>query len=77
MNYLTFRGRRGDEDVRALWEPWMVEADRLLEDEELVDLVYQAQGERHEHSATRGRAQTPAETAVAAAVVEACTELEF
>jgi transposase, IS5 family len=53
-----------DEDVRALWEPWMVEADRLLEDEELVDLVYQAQGERHEHSATRGRAQTPAETAL-------------
>jgi IS5 family transposase len=53
-----------DEDVRALWEPWMVEADRLLEDEELVDLVYQAQGERHEHSATRGRLQTPAETAL-------------
>jgi IS5 family transposase len=36
----------------------------LLEDEELVDLVYQAQGERHEHSATRGRLQTPAETAL-------------
>jgi transposase, IS5 family len=53
-----------DEDVRALWEHWMVEADRLLEDEELVDLVYQAQGERHEHSATRGRSQTPAETAL-------------
>jgi IS5 family transposase len=53
-----------NEDVRALWEPWMVEADRLLEDEELVDLVYQAQGERHEHSATRGRWQTPAETAL-------------
>ena len=53
-----------DEDVRALWEPWMVEADRLLEDEELIDLVYEAQGERHEHSATRGRSQTPAETAL-------------
>jgi transposase, IS5 family len=53
-----------DEDVRALWEPWMVEADKLLEDEELVDLVYQAQGERHEHSSTRGRAQTPAEMAL-------------
>ena len=36
-----------DEDVRALWEPWMGEADRLLEDEELVELVYQAQSERH------------------------------
>src|SRR4051794_36016338 len=50
-----------DEDVRALWEPWMVEADKLLEDEELIDLVCDAQGEGHEHSTTRGRSQTPAE----------------
>lgn len=50
-----------DEDVRALWEPWMIQADRLLEDEELVDRVYEAQGERHQHSATKGRSQTPAE----------------
>ncbi len=50
-----------NEDVRALWERWMVEADRLLRDEELIDLVYEAQGERHEHGATRGRSQTPAE----------------
>ncbi len=28
-----------DEDVRALWEPWMVQADGLLEDEELIDRV--------------------------------------
>jgi transposase, IS5 family len=51
-----------DVDVRALWEPWMVEADRLLEDEELIEAVFEAQGRRHAHSATRGRAQTPAET---------------
>jgi IS5 family transposase len=51
-----------DEDVRALWEPWMVQADRLLDDEELIDRVFEAQGERHEHSATKGRSQTPAET---------------
>jgi len=50
-----------DEDVRALWEPWMVEADKLLDDEELIDRVYEAQADRHEHSATRGRSQTPAE----------------
>jgi transposase, IS5 family len=50
-----------DEDVRALWEPWMIQADRLLEDEELIDRVYEAQGERHQHSATKGRSQTPAE----------------
>jgi transposase, IS5 family len=53
-----------DEDVRALWEPWMVEADKLLEDDELIDLVWAAQGERHEQSATRGRPQTPAEIAL-------------
>jgi IS5 family transposase len=50
-----------DEDVRSLWEPWMVEADRLLDDEELIDRVFAAQGKRHEHSATKGRSQTPAE----------------
>jgi transposase-like protein DUF772/DDE family transposase len=50
-----------DEDVRALWEPWMIEADHLLEDEELIDQVFEAQGKRHEYSATKGRSQTPAE----------------
>jgi transposase, IS5 family len=50
-----------NEDVRALWEPWMVEVDQLLSDEELVGQVYVAQGERHEKSRTRGRWQTPAE----------------
>src|SRR3954454_25054548 len=50
-----------EEDVRALYEPWMIEADRLLEDESLIDGVFVAQGERHEHSATKGRSQTPAE----------------
>jgi IS5 family transposase len=51
-----------DADVRALWEPWMIEADRLLEDEDLVEVVFQAQGQRHAYSSTLGRAQTPAET---------------
>jgi IS5 family transposase len=52
------------EDVKALWEPWMVEADRLLEDDELIDSVYDAQGRRRPHSRTRGRSQTPAEIAL-------------
>lgn len=51
-----------DLDVRALWEPWMIEADRLLEDENLIDVVFEAQGQRHAQSATLGRAQRPAET---------------
>jgi len=51
-----------DADVRALWEPWMIEADRLLDDEDLIEVVFQAQAQRHAHSSTLGRAQTPAET---------------
>lgn len=46
-----------DLDIRSLWEPWMVEADRLLEDEDLVEVVFKAQGQRHAHSATLGRAR--------------------
>lgn len=49
------------EEVEDLWEPWMREADRVLEDEALVERVYEAQGERQEQSRARGRPQTPAE----------------
>src|SRR3954447_26053745 len=49
------------EDIEGLWEPWMRLVDELLEDEELLDTVYEAQGERHPQSRTRGRMQTPAE----------------
>src|SRR5215472_4413272 len=47
-----------------LWEPWMQVVDELLEDEELVDAVYEAQGKRNPRSRTRGRQQTPAEVAL-------------
>jgi IS5 family transposase len=49
------------EDIEGLWEPWMVLVDELLEDEQLLDRVYEAQGERHPQSRSRGRMQTPAE----------------
>jgi transposase, IS5 family len=49
------------EDIEGLWEPWMVLVDELLEDEQLLDTVYEAQGERHPQSRSRGRMQTPAE----------------
>src|ERR1700732_336081 len=51
-------------DIEDLWEPWMREADRLLEDATLVESVYEAQGKRHPQSGSRGRAQTPAEVAL-------------
>ena len=39
----------------------MLEADHLLEDEQLIDQVFEAQGRGHQYSATKGRSQTPAE----------------
>lgn len=51
-------------DIEDLWEPWMKEADRLLEDAALLESVYEAQGKRHRHSRTLGRLQTPAEVAL-------------
>lgn len=49
------------EDIEDLWEPWMRLVDRLLEDEQLLDTIYEAQGERYPQSRSRGREQTPAE----------------
>src|SRR5262249_9794587 len=49
------------EEVAELWEPWMRAVDGLLEDDELLGAVFEAQGQRHSQSRTRGRRQTPAE----------------
>ena len=49
------------EEVDDLWEPWMRRADRLLEDEQLIERVFEAQARRWLKSRTRGRRQTPAE----------------
>src|ERR1700719_578325 len=49
------------DDIEGLWEPWMRLVDELLEDEQLLDTVYEAQGERYPQSRIRGRMQTPAE----------------
>ncbi len=49
------------EDIEDLWEPWMRLVDRVLEDEQLLDTIYEAQGGRYPQSRSRGREQTPAE----------------
>src|SRR5439155_23194656 len=46
---------------RRLVEPWMRLVDDLLQDEQLLDTVYETQGERYPQSRSRGRIQTPAE----------------
>jgi transposase, IS5 family len=51
-------------EVADLWEPWMRVVDELLEDDELLDTVFEAQGQRHPRSRTRGWKQTPAEVAL-------------
>jgi len=52
------------EEVDDLWEPWMRFADQLLEDEQLLETIYEAQAHRHERIRTFGRPQTPAEVAL-------------
>src|SRR6266851_1487621 len=50
-----------EEAVGDLWQPWMRQADRVLDDDRLVDTVYEALVRRHPKSRTRGRLGTPAE----------------
>ena len=49
------------QEVKDLWPAWMRVADDVLEDEVLIEPIYQAQGQRYKQSRTRGRKQTPAE----------------
>jgi IS5 family transposase len=48
-------------EVDDLREPWMVHADAVLADEQLVATVYEALAKRHPKSRSRGRRGTPAE----------------
>jgi IS5 family transposase len=50
--------------VGDLWEPWMREADQILEDGQLLNVVYEALVRRHPKSRTRGRLGVPAEIVV-------------
>jgi transposase, IS5 family len=49
------------EQVDSWWEGWMRQADQVLEDEQLVTIVYDALARRHPKSRIRGRWGTPAE----------------
>jgi IS5 family transposase len=49
------------EEVADLWEDWMRHADQVLDDDQLLNTVYQALAKRRPHSRTRGRLGTPAE----------------
>lgn len=49
------------EEVGDLWEDWMRHVDQVLDDRQLLDLVYTALAKRWPNSRTRGRKGTPAE----------------
>jgi transposase, IS5 family len=50
-----------EEEVSDLWERWMRQADEVLQDETLRNLVQQELSKRIKKSKTRGRPGTPAE----------------
>jgi transposase, IS5 family len=65
------------EEVQDLWEPWMRQADAILQDEALLQLVYQALGQRAPKSRTRGRRGTPAEQVLRLLVLKHVRDWSF
>jgi transposase, IS5 family len=58
----TFGDGLIEDEVKGLSEEWMIHADRVLEDEQLIAIVFEELGKRHPKSKSRGREGTPAET---------------
>ena len=65
------------EDIEGLWEPWMLLVDKLLEDEQLLDTVYEAQGGTPSPEPHSWPNANTGGSSVAPAVVEAHPELEL
>src|SRR5215469_15956147 len=57
-------------EAESLMEAWMKEADEILEDEQLLDLVYEQLGRRCPLSRKRGRNATPAEVVLRLTVLK-------
>lgn len=49
------------EPIATIWPDWMRPLDRVLDEEQRVESVYEALQRRHPRSRTRGRRGTPAE----------------
>src|SRR6201988_4327646 len=58
----TFGDGLIEDEVKGLSEEWMIHADRVLEDEQLIAIFFEALGKRHPKSKSRGREGTSAET---------------
>ena len=49
------------DEIKDLWEAWMLHADAVLSDQQLIAIVYEALAKRHPNSRRRGRLGMPAE----------------
>ena len=63
--------------VGDLWEPWMREADQLLDDDQLLNVVYEALVRRAPKSRTFGRPGSTRRDCGADASAQAPPELEL
>jgi IS5 family transposase len=65
------------EEVADLWEPWMRQADRVLEDDGLVTVIQQELTRRVKKSKTRGRPGTPAEVVLRMLLLKHMRDFSF
>src|ERR1700721_155297 len=65
------------EEVADLWEPWMRQADQVLEDDVLLSLIQQELTLRFNKSKTRGRPGTPAEVVLRMLLLKHMRDFSF
>jgi transposase, IS5 family len=58
----TFGDGLIEDEVKELFEEWMIHADRVLDDEQLITLFFEAPGKHQPESKSRGREGTSTET---------------
>jgi IS5 family transposase len=65
------------EEVADLWEPWMCQADQVLEDDALLTLIQQELARRVKKSKTKGRPGTPAEVVLRMLLLKHMRDFSF
>ena len=65
------------EEVTDLWEPWMRQADQVLEDDALLTLIQQERAKRLKKSKTRGRPGTTAEVVLRMLLLKHVRDFSF
>jgi IS5 family transposase len=65
------------EEVADLWEPWMRQADHVLEDDVLLILIQQELSRRIKKNKTRGRPGTPAEVVLRMLLLKHMRDFSF